>query len=396
MDETRLREELRDAAVPEADAAERRAWELVAAAYADRQAEAPAGRRVRRPAVVAAALAALGAVALALTPAGAAVTEWIGDTIDPGREDAKPALTGLPAAGALLVTSEAGAWVVHEDGSRRLLGDYDEATWSPHGRYVAVARGRELSAVDPRGELRWSIARNRISDPRWSPNEGFRIAYRSGGELRVVWGDGTNDRALAPAAAVAPAWKPRAGRRNVLAYVDPSGRVQVVDTDTGRRLAVGPRSDAPIELEWSEDGSRLLLLEDDALLLLDPDGAVVSRTEFAASVEGTAAAFRPGSTDVATIRRTAGPAVRSEVVLTRPGGVERRVFAGSGRFDGIAYSPDGERLLVGWRDADQWLFLPPGSGRVESVGNVARQFDSGRARAPGAFPRIEGWCCRNR
>ncbi len=41
-----------------------------------------------------------------------------------------------------------------------------------------------------------------VSDPVWSPNEGFRVAYRSGDELRVVWGDGVNDRAIGPAAAV--------------------------------------------------------------------------------------------------------------------------------------------------------------------------------------------------
>jgi hypothetical protein len=393
IDPERLREELREAPVPLDADAERRAWRLVAEAYAERdRGAAPRGRRLR---ALAAALAALVLAALALTPAGAAVREWIGETIDPGRDDAKPALTRLPTAGELLVTSGAGAWIVREDGSRRLLGDYEEATWSPHGRYVAVAAGRELSAVDPRGDLRWSITRQRVSDPRWSPNEGFRVAYRSGGELRVIWGDGTNDRALAPAAPVAPAWKPRAGSRNVLAYVDPGGRAVIVDADDGRRLGTGPRVAAPVALQWSSDGSRLLLLGRSSLRLLDGDGSVLARTRFPARLEGVAASFRPGTDDqVVTIRRSATP-VRSEVVLTRfrdGRGRERRIFAGVGRFEGLAYSPDGSRLLVGWKDADQWLFLPSGPGRVETVGNVARQFDS--ARAGPAFPRVAGWCCR--
>jgi hypothetical protein len=398
MDETRLREELEDIPVPEADAAERRAWELVAAAYEDRPAEVSPARRRHRPVVAAAMLAALGAVALALTPAGAAVTDWIGETLDPGRDDAKPALTRLPAAGQLLVTSDAGAWIVRDDGSRRLLGDYDEATWSPHARYVAVAQGRELSAVDPRGQLRWSISRRRISDPRWSPNEGFRVAYLSGGELRVVWGDGTNDRALAPAAPVAPAWQPRTGARNLLAYVDPRGRVRLVDADSGRGIAAGPRVAAPVELHWSSDGSRLLLLSRSALRVLDPAGTVVARTRFAPGLEGVAAAFRPGSTDIVTIRRSVSAPVRSAVVLTRYRSGhdrDRPLFTGVGRFEGLAYSPDGRRLLVGWRDADQWLFLPSGrAGRVETVGNLARQFDSGRVDGPASFPLVEGWCCR--
>lgn len=400
IDPTRLRDELRRAPVPSDPGSERRAWETVAAAYTELRREYPAHRRRRLSSVIAAAVAAVAVAVLALTPAGAAVREWIGDTIDPGRDHAMPALTRVPGGGELLVTSAAGAWVVHADGSRRLLGDYEEATWSPHGRYVGVATGRELSAVDPHGELRWSVSRGRISDPVWSPNEGFRVAYlsghRSGEELRVIWGDGTNDRALAPAAPVAPAWQPRAGRRNVLAYVDRLGRVRVRDADSGRALAMSRRFAGPVELQWSSDGERLLLLTRTALRVLDPGGAVIARSRFPAAAEGVAAAFRPGTHDVVTIRHGGGAPGRSEVVLTRfDRDRDRSLFAGIGRFDGLAYSPDGSRLLAGWRDADQWLFLPTGSGRVETVGNVSRQLDSGRGGAA-SFPRVEGWCCRAR
>ncbi len=403
IDVTRLREELREAPVPSDPGSERRAWETVAAAHAELRREPPGYRRRRPRAVVVAAAAAAAAAVLALTPAGAAVREWIGDAIDPGRDHAMPALTRVPGGGELLVTSGAGAWVVHADGSRRLLGDYEEATWSPHGRYVGVAAGRELSAVDPRGELRWSVSRGRISDPRWSPNEGFRVAYLSaydtGVELRVIWGDGTNDRALATAAPVAPAWMPRSGSRNVLAYVDRLDRVVIRDADGGRALAMSPRFTAPLELQWSRDGERLLLLTRSALRILDPAGSVLSVSRFPRGLEGVAATFRPGGDDVITIRRSvAARPVRSTVVRTRFDGGhqrERRLFAGVGRLVGLAYSPDGTRLLVGWRDADQWLFLPAGSGRVETAGNVSRQFDSGQGGAA-SVPRVEGWCCRAR
>jgi hypothetical protein len=399
IDERRLREELREAPVPSGAGSERRAWETVASAYTELRRELPARRRHRLGTGLATAAAALVLAGLTLTPAGAAVREWIGDAIAPGRDDAKPALTRLPAAGELLVTSGAGAWVVHEDGSRRLLGDYDEATWSPHGRYVGVAAGRELSAVDPRGELRWSISRRRISDPRWSPNEGFRVAYLSGHELRVIWGDGTNDRALAAAAPVAPAWKPRAGSRNVLAYVDPRGRVRVVDADSGEGVGASPRFAGSLSLQWSRDGERLLLLTRSALRILDPAGSVLAVSRFPRGLEGVAAAFRPGTGDVVTIRRSVATPVRSTVVRTRfhdGRERERRLFAGVGRLSGLAYSPDGSRLLVGWPDADQWLFLPTWAGRVETVGNLSRQFDSGRADEAATFPRVDGWCCRDR
>lgn len=402
MIEERLRTELREAAVPDAADAERRAWDLVAAAYAARiEIEAvPVRRRFRRPLAAALALlATLVGVGLVLTPAGAQVTDWIGDAIDPGRDDAKSALTRLPAPGELLVTSATGTWIIHEDGSKRLLGDYEEATWSPNGLYVAVASGRELAAVDTRGATRWSIARGRISDPRWSPNEGHRVAYRSGEGLRVIWGDGANDEALGPAAPVAPAWKPRAGRRNVLAYVDRAGRVRVIDTDTEQLQGVSDPIDAPVQLEWSADGTRLFVAAARSLWALDEGGGVVARERVPRAAAIVAAALRPQRpTSIVTIRRSTDGTAQSEVVASRLQGdqfAERKLFSGVGRFRGLAYSPDGARLLVGWEDADQWLFLPSGgSGQVESVGNIARQFGSRRDGEDG-FPQVDGWCCRN-
>jgi hypothetical protein len=215
----------------------------------------------------------------------------------------------------------------------------------------------------------------------------------------VIWGDGTNDRALAPAAPVAPAWKPRAGRRNVLAFVDPQGRVRIVDSDSGEAIGASPRFAAAQSLQWSRDGKRLLLLTRSALRVLDPAGSVLAVRRFPRGLEGVAASFRPGTDDVVTIRRSISAPIRSTVVRTRFDGGrerERRIFAGVGRLTGLVYSPDGSRLLVGWPDADQWLFLPAGSGRVETVANVSRQFDAGRGDRAAPFPRVEGWCCRDR
>src|SRR6185437_7031143 len=114
----------------------------------------------------------------------------------PGVERAEPALTRLPGGGDLLVQSPHGPWLVHADGSRRLLGDYDQATWSPRGLFVAAAGGRQLTAVEPHGDPHWSISSPaRISSPRWAPS-GYRVAYLSGRSLRVVAGDGTGDRLL--------------------------------------------------------------------------------------------------------------------------------------------------------------------------------------------------------
>ena len=136
-------------------------------------------------------------------------------------------------------------------------GSYEEASWSPHGLFVAVTRPGELLAVDPKGDVRWSLptpAGPRA--PRWSP-DGFRIAYLSGSSVRVVAGDGSGDKPLGVAGSVAPAWRPGAAHR--LAYAGPKGDLRVIDADSGRslwRAFGGPAS----ELLWSADGSRLLAL----------------------------------------------------------------------------------------------------------------------------------------
>ena len=51
-------------------------------------------------------------------------------------------------------------------------------------------------------------------------------------------------------------------------------------------------------------------------------------------------------------------------------------------------APDGRWTVVGWADADQFVFTRLGRPRqIRAVSNVSAQF---RSRS---FPRIEGWCC---
>src|SRR5205814_5470534 len=110
-----------------------------------------------------------------------------------GIEHAEPALVALPSAGRLLVDSTAGPWIVGADGSKRLLGRYTAASWSPHGLFEVAVRGHELAALDPKGTVRWSLERaGLVHDARWSP-DGYRIAYLAGSTLRVVAGDGSGD-----------------------------------------------------------------------------------------------------------------------------------------------------------------------------------------------------------
>lgn len=383
MNEGRLREELRNAPID--DGARSRALRVVRAAYADRE---PAPRRWAPVLVVAVSLLAAVTVAGSVTAPGDAVARWVRDVLGGGREDARPALVRVPGGGRLLVTG-AGAWVVSADGSRRRLGDYAGASWSPHGRFVVAWRGGELRAVEPGGSVRWSLSRRgTISAARWAPVDGFRIAYLSGGSLRIVNGDGTGDRRLAIARAVAPAWRP--DDDHVLAYVDRRWRVRVVAVDTGEEMwRSRPLRDGVTELAWSPDASRLLVATARPWLVLGRDGLVLARRSLPDGFVADDFAWAPRGGRVALVRRSER---RSDVLLVGPAGRSRLLFTGSGRFGRVAFSPDGRRLLVPWPAADQWLFLSTERGdRIAAVADIARQFAAGPRRAP--FPDTVEWCC---
>jgi len=390
MNEERLRRALREVEVPDRGEAEERTLRMVRAAASAGPGEPTArgrglGRRGLQVAV------AIGLVAALVSPAGAAVRHLVRDAVEDGHRSAKPALTSLPTAGSLLVDSPRGPWVVRADGSKRLLGAYAESTWSPHGLYVAATKRHQLAAIDPEGEVRWTIARTgKIADPAWSP-DGFRIAYLNGDQLRVVAGDGSGDRAFVDAVSpVGPAWAPEGGR--VLSFVDGEGRIRTLAVDTGEQRSTAPAPSGTTRLEWSRDGSRLLVVSPRELQLRSRSGALLWRRQAASGAGFEAAALSPSGRDVAAVLATAGGR-RSALLGLAPGRAPRRLFSGLGRLDQVVYSPDGRWLLLTWRSADQWLFLDLAHpGRVVAVSDISAQFDPG-ATSPAAFPRVVGWCC---
>jgi hypothetical protein len=376
-----VRAALLSAPVPDELEAQRRAWGVVKAAYSERE-PLPRPRRLRLL-VALAVLAAL--VAAALSPPGRAVGDWLRDRVA-GEEETEPALFRLPAAGELLVASEQGPWLVRPDGSKRLLGAYDDASFSPSARFVVATRGRRVVALEPDGDPRWSVTRpDPVADARWAPSPGFRVAYRAGGTLRVVAGDGTGDRLLAEnVAEVAPAWQPLQGR-TVLAYADAAGRVHVADSEGEERWSAEPGA-PPAKLVWSSDGRFLLVVTTGTRHPLYGQGgrrAGILRTPAAHSVLD--AEFEPGTRRVAY---SAFDGERGIVVLG-----EERLQRVEGRISDLQFSPDGRWLLAGWPEADQFLFLRlPGVRRIVAVDDVRREFDPG-GPGIGAFPRIAGWCC---
>jgi len=321
-----VKAELERIEVPGEHEARERAWSVLDSAFAERE---PTERRTHRWRAAAAVAVVAAALAAVLSPPGRAVLDSLREAV--GVERAQPALFSLPSDGRLLVASDAGVWVVQRDGSKRLLGPYREASWSPFGRYVVVARPNELAALEPDGNVRWTLARPGVRSPRWTGTDAdTRIAYVDRSGLRVVAGDGTGDRLLVPRYRGPFAWRPGGGF--VLAYAaGPGRRVTLYDVAASR---VVERS-APGVVEASNQPG------------------VLRR--------------RAGSTELVTSGR---------VVLRTPG-----------RLENPTASPDGRWLIVGWPAADQWVFVKKDGSGLRAVANVSEQFRSQ------AFPRVEGWCC---
>jgi hypothetical protein len=367
--------------IPGEHDARERTWNLVSAAFAERE---PAARRPsRRLAPVLAVAAIVAVAAAAVSSPGRAVLNRIREAV--GVEKAEPALFSLPTGGHLLVSSQAGAWVVQPDGSKRLLGRYTQASWSPHGRYVVAARRNALYALTPGGAERWSLARPQVRSPRWTGTDtDTRIAYTSRDELRVVAGDGRGDRSFGrgPDLGGAPlAWRP--GARRQLAYALVAQRVlRVVDVDAGgtevwsRRIPEGVR-----KLEWSADGRYLLAFAPVGLRVYNASGAVVARDDPSDATHDADATFVPGTNQLVVIR-VHGQG--STLFLLRGG---RTLFNVAGMLDQLVASPDGRWLLVSWPEADQWIFVRAGGRRILAVSHIRAQFRTQ------SFPRVEGWCC---
>ena len=387
MTENDVRNRLLAVELPLEHEAELRSWALVRAEFKRREHVSWPRRRLR-PLLALAAVAAL--LTAAFTPPGRGLAERLREAIAPAPADP----IALPAPGRLLVLTAEGPWIVQTDGSKRLLGRYEDAVWSPRGLFIGATRGRTLVALQPNGRVRWTIShRGTLSQPRWSPS-GFRIAYRNGDALRVVAGDGTSDRLLEPSAGEAvPSWQP--GSRHVLAFADREGRINIVNTDTGSGVLAGTHVAAPArELAWSSDGTRLFALAGDRIEVHNPAGR---RTETIPTPGGQTAsslAPAPEGQQLAFTAFDARTGTSSVLLADIAGpGEPRALFTGEGRFDGLAWSPDGRWLLVGWPDADQWLFLrAPDVRRVVTVSAVSSEFDPGGS-GEGRFPGVVSWCC---
>jgi WD40-like Beta Propeller Repeat len=376
---------------PAEAATQERTWTVVRDAYRMRE---PVRRHRSRGRLLLVPAVAIVLAAVTLSPAGATVGQWIRHAL--GVPHAAPALFRLPAPGSLLVSGSGGTWTVAADGSSRRLGPWRQASWSPHGLFVAVTRSNQLAAVDPHGTLHWTLARPAVRDPRWYVPTGYRVAYLSADSLRVVAGDGTGDHVLATGvASVAPSWQP--GSRYRLAYVTRAGMLVIRGADSKHVIWTASLSGRPRELAWSSDGRRLLAVTTTRATVYGAGGRAIATMAALPDAQIRTASLSPDGSALALVR---GGADQDVVVVTLPSAtatpMRRRVLSGTG-LGQLAWSPDGRWLLVSWPAADQWVFVRvAGTPRIAAVSRIARQFSVRDAHGEAGFPRIEGWCCTAR
>ena len=326
--------------------------------------------------------------------------EWIEERVGLAPDEAQPTLRGFPQGGRLLAVSDSGAWRVDPGGALRRLGDYRELGWSPRGLYVIGTRGRRVTAMEPSGEPRWSIVRpGRVGRPAWSRGDGYRVAYLetrpSGRTLRVADGSGQLDHAVAGGGRGGHARLAAGARVHRQLRTDDVERgtgqaVATVDADTGARLWSARLPARALDLAWSRDGRRLVILLPDALQVRGRDGRLRAELPLPARSRARALALHPSGR-------------RAAVALSR-GGVSQVVVAGlTGEPRGLAPAvqrpgnvlrarvvarrPPAARGLAGGES----VAADRPRGRPRAFSRVSRQLDPG-VRGAG-FPRLSGWCC---
>jgi WD40 repeat protein len=176
-----------------------------------------------------------------------------------------------------------------------------------------------------------------------------------------------------------------------LAYADAHGRIHLVDADTRAPVWTSKPGPPPTQIAWEPSGRQVVAVSRGGVRVLHArDGSLFKQIQLAQGSHQLAVS--PTGPAAVTTRSASG---QSSILLLHPVHpwlAPRSIFRGAGRFDSLAWSPDGKWLLASWASADEWVFIKLGirTGAIEhvqAVSSIAPEFDSERP------PSLAGWCC---
>jgi Tol biopolymer transport system component len=181
----------------------------------------------------------------------------------------------FPGANGQIALATGDLWLAGADGTalrgltRNPVAERSVA-WSPDGARLAFERGGWLYALDLESRVSQRLARG--LEPSWSP-DGGRLVFRGPDGLYAMRADGVGRRRLRAGVARRPRWAPDG---SLVAFLE-RGRALVMRADgrSGRALPGAACAGAPKSLAWSPDSSRLAVLTDRCLALVDVFGGAV-------------------------------------------------------------------------------------------------------------------------
>lgn len=229
----------------------------------DALAEAPSRRL--RPTWLAAAAAAAAAVLLAGVALASTdrlqvrVGKEVGERAPVAESSSDPRVE-LPAGVRGLALVHGGRlWLATTAGLGVQGLAVSTAELSPQALYLGVGLGRSLVAMAPDGRRAWS---HETAGPvvaiAWAPNPiviAYVVRHGARHELRVIEGDGDNDRLVDPSVApVQPSWRADTG---ALAYADADGRLAIADYPSLARRATLATPHGLSAVAYAPSGDRI-------------------------------------------------------------------------------------------------------------------------------------------